>query len=191
MWTARILILAILLLLGGGWFDAVLFRREKILLLCLLPAVFAASWIPTLKEPVVRLCFAPCAFVLLAAGLCPTDHPFGALLCALSGGLLGWKLCDALPLFPEQGFLIAAPTLLLGFFFCRDANAGVLAIAAAPFFMLFFRMTGDYMLFRSTVLELGNGDALCAQSAGLLFLLAGGRIRDRLRIVRNRLQAPA
>ena len=191
MWTARILLLVLLLLTGGGWFDLSLFRREKIALLCLAPVVFGLSFLPTFRTPTVRLCFAPCAFALLTAALCPTDHPFGALFAALFGGFLGWKLCDAMPLFFEQGFLIAAPTLVLCALFCRDANARALAIAAAPFVMLFFQMIGDYMLFKSTVLELGSFDALCAQSAGLLFLLSGGLVRDRLNGLKRRLHAPA
>ena len=128
---------------------------------------------------------------LLIAALCPTDHPFGALFAALFGGFLGWKLCDTCPLFFEQGFLIAAPTLVLCALFCRDANARALAIAAAPFVMLFFQMVGDYMLFKSAVLELGSFDALCAQSAGLLALLVGGFVRDRVNGLRRRLHAPA
>lgn len=191
MWTARILILVLLLLTGGGWFDRVLFKREKVSLLCLLPAVFGLTLVPTVTEPIVRLCFAPCAFLLLTAGLCPTDHPFGALFAALSGGLLGWELCDEFPLFFEQGLLIAVPTLLVCLPFCRDANARALAIAAAPFVMLLFRMAGDYTLFRSTVLELGNGDALCAQSAGLLLLLTGDLVQNPLQRIRKRLKAPA
>lgn len=191
MWTARILLLALLLLTGGGWFDLLLFRREKIALLCLAPIVFGLSLVPTLFTPSVRLCFAPCAFALMIALLCPTDHPFGAAFAALLGGFLGWKLCDALPLFPEQGILIAVPTLVCCTLLCRDANARALAIAAAPFGMLFFQMAGDYMLFRSAVLELGNGDALCAQTAGLLLLLTFGFIRDRAGQIRKRLHAPA
>ena len=143
MWTARILLLVLLLLTGGGWFDLSLFRREKIALLCLAPVVFGLSFLPTFRTPTVRLCFAPCAFALLIAALCPTTHPFGALCAALLGGFLGWKLCDALPLFFEQGFLTAAPTLVLCALLCRDANAKALAIAAAPFVMLFFQMVGD------------------------------------------------
>ena len=191
MWTARILLLVLLLLMGGGWFDLLLFRREKIALLCLAPVVFGLSFLPTFRTPTVRLCFAPCAFALLIAALCPTDHPFGALLAALLGGFLGWKLCDTLPLFFEQGFLIAAPTLALCALVCRDANARALAIAAAPFIMLFFQMIGDYMLFKNTVLELGSFDALCAQSAGLLALLTGGLVRDRVNGLKRRLRAPA
>ena len=191
MWTARILLLVLLLLTGGGWFDLTLFRREKIALLCLAPVVFGLSFLPTFKTPTVRLCFAPCAFALLIAALCPTEHPFGAVSAALLGGFLGWKLCDTLPLFFEQGFLIAAPTLVLCILFCRDANARALAIAAAPFVMLFFQMVGDYMLFKSAVLELGSFDALCAQSAGLLALLVGGLVRDRVNGLRRRLHAPA
>ena len=191
MWTARILLLVLLLLTAGGWFDRLLFRREKIALLCLVPVVFGLSCIPTFKTPTVRLCFAPCAFALLTALLCPTDHPFGALFAALFGGYLGWKLCDALPLFFEPGFLIAAPTLVLCALLCRDANARALAIAAAPFVMLFFQMIGDFLLFKSAVLELGNEDALTAQSAGLLVLLTGGLVRDRLAQLRLRLHAPA
>jgi hypothetical protein len=137
------------------------------------------------------LCFAPCAFALLTALLCPTDHPFDALFAALLGGFLGWRLCDALPLFFEPGFLIAAPTLVLCALLCRDANARALAIAAAPFVMLFFQMIGDFLLFKSAVLELGNEDALTAQSAGLLVLLTGGLVRDRLAQLRLRLHAPA
>ena len=191
MWTARILLLVLLLLTGGGWFDSTLFRREKIALLCLVPVVFGLNFLPTFKTPTVRLCFAPCAFMLLIAALCPTEHPFGALCAALLGGFLGWKLCDALPLFFEQGFLTAAPTLVLCALLCRDANARALAIAAAPFVMLFFQMVGDYMLFKSAVLELGSGDAFCAQSAGLLALLVGGLVRDRVNGLRRRLHAPA
>ena len=191
MWTARILLLALLLLTGGGWFDSTLFRREKIALLCLAPVVFGLSFLPTFKTPTVRLCFAPCAFMLLIAALCPTEHPFGALCAALLGGFLGWKLCDALPLFFEQGFLTAAPTLVLCALLCRDANARALAIAAAPFVMLFFQMVGDYMLFKNAVLELGSGDTFCAQSAGLLALLVGGLVRDRVNGLRRRLHAPA
>ena len=191
MWTARILLLTLLLLTSGGWFDLLLFRHEKIALLCLVPVVFGLSFVPTFRTPTVRLCFSPCVFLLLTALLCPTDHPFGALLAALLGGFLGWKLCDALPLFFEQGFLIAAPTLLFSVLFCRDANARALAIAAAPLVMLLFQMIGDYMLFKSTVLELGSFDALCAQSAGFLVLLTGGLLRDRLQTLRRRLHAPA
>ena len=191
MWTARILLLVLLLLTGGGWFDLLLFRREKIALLCCIPVVFVLTFIPTFRTPTVRLCFAPCAFALLTALLCPTDHPFGALFSALLGGFLGWKLCDALPLFFEQGFLIAASTLVFCTLFCRDANARALAIAAAPCVMLFFQMVGDYMLFKSAVLELGSFDALCAQSAGLLALLVGGLVRDRVNGLKRRLHAPA
>ncbi len=191
MWTARILLLVLLLLTGGGWFDSTLFRREKIALLCLLPVVFGLSLLPTFRTPTVRLCFAPCAFMLLIAALCPTDHPFGALAAALLGGFLGWKLCDALPLFFEQGFLIAAPTLVLCALVCRDANARALAIAAAPFVMLFFQMVGDYMLFKSAVLELGNEDALTAQTIGSGLLLAGGCAWERLRSIRIRKCASA
>ena len=191
MWTARILLLTLLLLTGGGWFDMLLFRREKIALLCLAPVMIGLSFLPTFRSPSVRVCFAPCAFMLLTALLCPTDHPFGALFAALFGGFLGWKLCDTLPLFSEQGLLIAAPTLLLSAFVCRDANARALAIAAAPFVMLFFQMVGDYMLFKSAVLELGSGDAFCAQSAGLLALLVGGLLRDRLNAVRTRVRTRA
>lgn len=191
MWTARILLLTVLLLSGGGWFDALLFRREKIALLCALPVVFGLSFLPTLRTPTVRLCFAPCALALIAALLCPTDQPIRALLAALFGGFLGWKLCDALPLFFEQGLLIAAPTLFLCLLLCREANARALAIAAAPFVMLFFQMIGDYTLFRSAVLELGTGDALMAQSAGLLLLLSAGLVRDRVIEFRKRLHAPA
>lgn len=191
MWTARILFLTFLLLTGGGWFDPLLPRREKIALLCFAPAVFGLTFVPTLRTSSVRLCYAPCAFVLLAALLCPTEHPFGALFAAVLGGFLGWKLCDALPLFPEPGLLIAAATLLMSALYCRDANAKALAIAAAPFVTLVFQMAGDFVLFKSTVLELGNGDALCAQSAGLLVLLIGGLVRDRLYTLRRRLHAPA
>jgi len=191
MWTARILFSVLLLLTGGGWFDLLLFRREKIALLCSIPVVFGLTFIPTFRTPSVRLCFAPCAFALLTALLCPTDHPFGALFAALFGGFLGWKLCDALPLFFEQGFLIAAPTLVLCVIVCRDANARALAIAAAPFVMLFFQMIGDFLLFKSAVLELGSFDALCAQSAGFLALLVGGFVRDRVNGLRRRLHAPA
>lgn len=180
-----------LLLTGGGWFDLLLFRREKIALLCALPVILGMSLVPTLRTPTVRLCFAPCAFALVIALLCPTDQPLRALLSALFGGFLGWKLCDALPLFFEQGLLIAAPTVLLGMLFCREANARMLAIAAAPFVMLFFQMIGDFTLFRSAVLELGTGDALVSQSAGLLILLSAGLVRDRVIEVRRRLHAPA
>ncbi|MBQ1631572.1 MAG: hypothetical protein II049_01975, partial [Clostridia bacterium] len=65
------------------------------------------------------------------------------------------------------------------------------AIAAAPFVMLFFQMVGDYTLFRSAVLELGTGDALTAQSAGLFLLLLCGTLRDRVIDIRKRLHAPA
>lgn len=191
MWTARILLLTMLILTGGGWFDLLLFKREKIALLCALPIVFGLSLLPTIRMPTVRLCFAPCAFALIIALLCPTDQPLRALLAALFGGFLGWKLCDSLPLFFEQGLLIAAPTLLLSLLFCREANARALAIAAAPFVMLFFQMVGDYTLFRSAVLELGTGDALTAQSAGLFLLLLCGTLRDRVIDIRKRLHAPA
>ena len=191
MWTGRILLLVLLLFAGGGWFDSLFSKRKKIALLCAIAVVFGLTLVPTVKTPSVRLCFAPCAFLLCTAALCPTKHPFGAAFAALLGGYLGWKLCDALPLFIEQGLLIAAPTLLFCALICRDANAKALAIAAAPFVMLFLQMAGDYVLFKSTVLELGSGDALCAQSAGLLILLTGGLIGDRLNEVRKRVRTHA
>ena len=190
MWTARIVLLVLLFLTGGGWFDAQLPKWKKTALLCTLPIVFALSYVPTIMEPSVRLCPAPFAMILFAALLCPTDHPFGALLGALLGGGLGWELCETFPLFFEQGILIAFSTLVVCLFFCRDANAKALAVAAAPFVMLVCRMAGDYMLFRSTVLELGNGDALCAQTAGCLLLLTGEFMRDRLRRRQRRTRVP-
>ena len=171
MWTARITILILMLLLSGGWFDALLTRRKKAAVLMLLPGLFALSFVPTLREPIVRVCAAPCAFALLVAALCPTEHPFGALAAAVLGGAVGWKLCDALPLFPEQGLLIAAPTLLTAALYGRDWNARLLAVAAAPFVMLLLRAIGDYTLFKSTVLELGDADAFAAQTIGLFFVL--------------------
>lgn len=173
MWTPRIVLLITLLLTSGGWFDTLLPRGKKAAVLVLLPALFALSFVPTLREPVVRVCAAPCAFALFAAVLCPTEHPFGALAAAMLGGVVGWKLCDALPLFPEQGFLIAAPTVLTAMLYGRDRNARLLAIAAAPFVMLLLRSIGDYTLFKSAVLELGDADAFAAQTMGLFFMLLG------------------
>lgn len=190
MWTGRILLLTFLFLTAGGWFDGILTKPKKAAILLAVPIVLGLSALPTLKEPSVRLCFAPCALALLVAALCPTDHPLAALFAASLGGLIGWKLCDAFPLFPEPGILIALPTAALAALYCRDANAKALAIAAAPFGMLVFQMIGDYTLFQSTVLELGNGDTLCAQSAGLLFLLTGGLVRSRFG-ERMPLHAPA
>ena len=185
MWTARIALLTILLLTAGGWFDMLLPKWKKRAVLLLLPVLFGLTFVPTLRTPTVRLCFASCAFALLTAVLSPTDHPFGALTAATFGGYLGWKLCDLLPLFPEQGLLIAAPALVFAALFCRDANAKALAIAAAPFGMLLWRAFGDYTLFQSAVLELGNEDALTAEAVGMLVLLAGGFVRDRLNAVRT------
>lgn len=191
MWTARILMLILLLLTAGGWFDALLPKRKKTAILLLLPAVFAVSYVPTLREPSVRMCAAPCAFALLCALLFSTDHPFGALTAALLGGMVGWKLCDAFPLFPEQGLLIAAPTVLLAALYCRDASAKALAIAAAPFVMLFLRAVGDYLLFKSAVLELGCEDTLAAQAIGSALLLVGESVLARLRLVQRRAHAAA
>ena len=190
MWTGRILLLILLLLTAGGWFDGILNKPKKAAMIVAAPILLGLSFLPTLRESTVRLCFAPCALALTIAALCPTEHPFGALTAAVLGGLIGWKLCDAFPLFSEPGMLTALPTAALAALYCRDAEAKALAIAAAPFGMLFFQMIGDYMLFQSTVLELGNGDALCAQSAGLLFLLTGGLVYSRFR-VRSRLRARA
>ncbi len=191
MWTARIALLTTLLLTAGGWFDMLLPGWKKRAVLLLLPVLLGLTFVPTLRTPSVRLCFASCAFALLTAVLSPTDHPFGALTAATFGGYLGWKLCDLLPLFPEQGLLIAAPALVCAALFCRDANAKALAIAAAPFGMLLWRAFGDYTLFQSAVLELGNADAMTAEAVGLLILLAGGFVRDRLLRAGKRLRAPA
>jgi len=191
MWTARIALLSTGFLTLGGWFDTVLRKRKKRTLLLLLPVLLGLSAVPTLETPSVRLCFAPCVFFLCTAILCPTDQPLSALVAALLGGFLGWKLIDTFPLFSEPGLFVALPTLMLGALYCRDANAKALAIAAAPLVMLFFQMIGDYMLFRSAVLELGSGDALTAQSSGILFLLCGGLVRDRIGEIRRRLRAPA
>ena len=191
MWTGRILLFVIFLLTAGGWFDTVFARPKKLAILAAVMIVSGSSFAPTLMTPNVRLCFAPCAFALMIALLCPTDHPFGALCAAALGGVIGWKLCDAIPLFPELGLLIAAPTAALAALYCRDANAKALAIAAAPFFMLLLQAIGDYMLFHSTVLELGNEDTLCAQAAGSVLLLTGELLLDRLGKSRRRVHAPA
>ena len=172
MWTGRIALLSMLLLLCGGWFDALLPKWKKRAALLLLPVVFALSFVPTLREPCVRLCAAPCALALLAALLCPTEQPLRAAFSAVLGGVIGWRLCETLPLFFEQGLLIAVPTLLVSMLYCRDPNARALALAAAPFFMLLCRAGADYTLFKSAVLELGNEDALTAQAVGILLLLA-------------------
>ena len=191
MWTARIALLTTLLLTAGGWFDMLLPKWKKRAVLLLLPVLFGLTFVPMLRTPSVRLCFASCAFALLTAVLSPTDHPFGALTAATFGGYLGWKLCDLLPLFPEQGLLIAAPALVFAALFCRDANAKALAIAAAPFGMLLWRAFGDYTLFQSAVLELGNADAMTAEAVGMLVLLAGGCAWERLRSIRIRKCASA
>lgn len=178
------LLCVIELLTGGGWFDAMLRPKTKAGLLAGLPLVFFASFLPELSEPYVRVCAAPCACLLLCALLCPTEHPIGAVLCAALGGMLGWKLWDLFPLFFELGFLVAAPTVLFSLFYCRDANARAIAVVSAPFFSLLIRAVGDYTLFFSAVLELGSGDALCAQIAGILCLLAGGAAAKRFPNVR-------
>ena len=188
MWTARILLLMTEILLCGGWFDAMPGKAQKRRLLFGLPVVFALSFLPDLSETYVHACAAPCAFLLLAALSCPTAHPIGAAICAALGGLFGWKLWDLFPLFFEQGLLVAVPTAVFSVFYCRDAKAKALAIAAAPFVSLLMRAIGDYTLFQSAVIELGNGDALCAQAAGLLLLLAGSAAYVRLsqRLLRSR-----
>ena len=191
MWTARILLLAAALLSLGGWFNAILDRTRKRVLLFALPALFALSYVPTLRETFVHATAAPCAFLLLCALLCPTDHPIGTALCAVLGGTVGWKLIDLFPLFPEPGLLIALPTALLSLFYCRDANAKALAIAAAPFLSLWLRAVGDFTLFQSTVLELGSGDALCAQIAGLLLLLICGAFFARFPVPIKRVRSHA
>ena len=179
MWTARICLLISELLLAGGWFDALLDRRRKRVLLAALPMLFALSYVPPLRETFVHAYAAPCAFALCASVLCPTDRPIGALLAAAFAGIAGWKLADSFPLFAELGLFTALPAVAFAQFYCRDRNAKALAVAAAPFVMLFCRAVGDYTLFQSAVLELGNGDAFAAQTEGLLLLLAGGALYER------------
>ena len=180
MWTARICLLMTELLLLGGWFDALLERSRKRVLLAALPVLFALTYVPPLRETFVHAYAAPCAFVLCASVLCPTDRPIGAALAAAFAGIAGWKLMDSFPLFPELGLLTAVPAVVFAQFYCRDRNAKALAVAAAPFVMLFCRAVGDYTLFQSAVLELGSGDAFMAQTAGLLLLLAGGALYARV-----------
>ncbi len=182
MWTARIVLLLIALLLSGGWFDRLFDRKRKIAALAALPALFALSFVPPLKETYVHAYAAPCAFLLITALLCPTDRPIGAALAAAFAGIAGWKLMDSFPLFVELGLLTAVPAVAFSQFYCRDRNAKALAVAAAPFFMLFCRTVGDYTLFESAVLELGNGDALTAQTSGLLLLLLGGAVYEHVPI---------
>ena len=191
MWTAGILLLILGLFLLGGWFDPILSKAEKRFMLLSIPVVLGLCLVPQLRAPAVRAYAAPCAWFLLTAVFCSTDHPVGALLAAVFGGLVGWKLADTFPLFPEPGLFVAVPTALLSVLYCRDRNAKALAIAAAPFVMLFFRAVGDYMLFSSAVLELGDGDSLAAQSAGLLLLLSGGLLQKRLPVRLRRLHPVA
>lgn len=179
MWTARICLLITELLLAGGWFDALFERRRKIAVLAALPALFALTYVPPLRETFVHAYAAPCAFVLCASVLCPTDRPIGAALAAAFAGIAGWKLVDSFPLFPELGLLTAVPAAVFAQFYCRDRNAKALAVSAAPFVMLFCRAVGDYTLFQSAVLELGSGDAFMAQTSGLLLLLTGGAVYAR------------
>ena len=179
MWTAKILLPVLMLLIGGGWFDSILSKTEKRRALLSIPLIFGLCFVPQLREPTVRALAAPCAWLLLTALFCSTDRPVGALLAAVLGGMIGWKLIDTFPLFPEPGLFCAVPTALLCALYCRERNAKALAIAAAPFVMLFFRAVGDYALFQSAVLELGDGDSLAAQSAGFLFLLLGGLVSER------------
>lgn len=191
MWTARICLLITELLLAGGWFDAMFDRRRKIAVLTALPVLFALTLVPALKETYVHAYAAPCAFMLAAALLCPTDRPIGAALAAAFAGIAGWKLMDSFPLFPEQGLFAAVPAAVLAQFYCRDRNAKALAVAAAPFVMLFCRAVGDYTLFHSAVLELGNGDAFAAQTAGLLLLLLGGALYGRFPLRLGRIRPTA
>lgn len=184
MWTARICLWITLLLGAGGWFDALMKGPRKIAVLSALAVVCGLSFVPTVREPIVRVCAAPCAFALLCALLCPTEHPLGAASAAVLGGIVGWKLLDTFPLFAEPGLLIALPTLLFAALYARDKNAAALAVAASPFVMLLFRMAGDWMLFNSAVLELGNADALAAQAMGLLLLLACGAFVKRREVRR-------
>lgn len=181
MWTGRILLLTLLLLTGGGWLDALLKKTGKAAILIAVPIVFGLTFVPTLRESCVRLCYAPCALALLAALFCPSEEPVRTVCAAALGGLIGWKLCDTFPLFPEQGLLLALPTLLLALLFLRRPGARMLALALAPFIMLLLRAIGDWMLFQSTVLELGDGDALAAQTAGMLLLLCGESVLARKR----------
>ena len=111
-----------------------------------------------------------------------------AALAAAFAGIAGWKLADSFPLFVELGLLTAGPAVIFSQFYCRDRNAKALAVSAAPFVMLFCRAVGDYTLFQSAVLELGNGDALAAQTAGLLLLLTGGAVYARFPVRPKRIR---
>ena len=173
MWTGRITLIAFWLLVGGGWTEGLHGRAAKRAVLVAVPVIVGFSFVPTLRASCARLCFAPCAFALLAAMLYPSDEPVRTVCAAMLGGLIGWKLCDTFPLFFEPGLLAALPTLLLAVLLCRTFGARALALAAAPFFLLLFRAIGDWILFESTVLELGDGDALSAQASGILLLTAG------------------
>ena len=172
MWTGRIALLALWLLTGGGWFDRVLSKGTKRALLALVPLVIGLTCVPTLREASVRLCFAPCAFLLAAAVLCPLKEPLSAAAAAVLSGVVGARLSDAFPLFFEQGLLTALPALFLSLCLAKRTGARALVIAAAPFCMLLFRAAGDAALFSFAVLELGTGDALAAQATGILLLFA-------------------
>ncbi len=180
MWTGRIALLALGLLTGGGWLGRVLDRGTKRAILLLVPLVFGLTYVPTLREPSVRLCFAPCAFFLAAALLCPLEEPLSAAAAAVLSGLIGAKLSDAFPLFCEQGLLTALPALALSFCFLRSTGSRALAVAAAPFAMLLFRAAGDAALFSFAVLELGTGDTLAAEAVGILLLLTLEAVLSRL-----------
>lgn len=181
MYTAIVTLLILALLTIGGWFSAWFstpLKKWAAVAACVLIA--GLSLLPVFEEGQVRVHAASVVLLFFVLLTQQTQHPIGAVLAASLGGLVGWKLCDTFPLFVEQGLLIAAPTLLLTLLYGLDAQAKVLAVAAAPFVTLVCFAVSDDLLFRYCVLSLGSTDALVAQTVGLLcLLLAYGLYRSK------------
>ena len=146
------------------------------IMLCLLFGVFT----PSLRKPVYRFIF--CALCLGALLLSSIEtqagkaHIMRICVACCFGGVIGWRLIDSLPLFPELELLACVPVVLLSFIYGKTIKDRLLTALIAPIVVCFCFALSDYLLFEFCVVSLGSEFAFGMQLGGVFAVLGLERL---------------
>lgn len=157
-----------------GCFDACITRPvERVLLALICVGGVLLAYFEVEFQPTTGLSVYPCALLLFGMGVLPFGRRRigGVLLCAVFGGLIGWKLLDRFPLFSEPGILIALPTLILCMVYQTGSAERLTAVVLAPLVAMLVYAAQDLLLYGYARVMLGSAEAADAQAIGVTALL--------------------
>lgn len=114
-----------------------------------------------------------------------------AVIAAIIGGLLGWKLCDVFPLFFDLGILCAVPCILFAVLYCKNLGCRLLIVLLAPLLSRLMVSLNDLVLFNYTIISIGGDWSNDAQAIGCFSVIILDSVKQTLFSFRHRRSAAA